>query len=53
MNHFQLNRVDSLKLDSYRVSHKKKFVEKVEELIYTSGFLERIALYCKLQTSYE
>ena len=42
VNHFQIDRVDSSKLDSQRASHNIKFIDKVEELIYLTGFIDRV-----------
>jgi len=42
MNHFQIDIIDNSKLNSRRLSYNIKFVERVEEIICSIGFNERM-----------
>ena len=48
---FDINRIESLKLDSRRASHKQKFNEKVEELKILFNLRETMDKHCYIEAS--
>ena len=51
LNHFQIDRIDNSKLDSQRLSYNTKFIERVEEIICSTGLNKRMDQYCNTPAS--